>query len=88
MSLGSTLLDADVYSFCKPQISGLIIEEALTKVSDKYVNFADVFSLDLASKFPKHTGINEHAIELVNSQQSPYKPIYSLGPVEWETLKA
>ena len=58
------------------------------KVDDEYVNFIDVFSPDLASKLFKHTGIDEHAIKLVNSQQSPYEPIYSLGPVELETLKA
>ena len=30
-------------------------------------NFADVFSLDLASKFSKHTGINNYAMELVDA---------------------
>ena len=65
----------------------MIAEEAPTKVSAKYSDFADVFSLDLASKLPKHTRINNHAIELVNGQQLPYGPIYSLGPIESETLK-
>ena len=78
----------DIYPLRKPQISGLIAEEAFTKVPAKYSDFADVFSLDLASELPKHTGINDHAIELVNGQQSPYGPIYSLEPVELETLKA
>ncbi len=36
----------------------------------------------------EHTGINNHAIELVDDLQPPYGPIYSLGPVELETLKA
>ena len=36
----------------------------------------------------ENTGINEHAIELVEGKQPPYGPIYSLGPVELETLKA
>ena len=67
----------------------MIIEEAPTKVSAKYSDFADVFSADLASELPKHTGINDHAIELVKGcQQPPYGPIYSLGPVELEVLKA
>ena len=39
-------------------------------------------------ELPENTGINEHAIELVESKQPPYGPIYSLGPVELETLKA
>ena len=85
-SLGSTTLD--VYPFRRPQIFGLIAEEALTKVSAKYSDFADVFSPDLASKLLEHTGINNHAIKLVASQQPPYRPIYSQGPVELETLNA
>ena len=85
-SLSSTLLD--VHLSQRPQISGLIAEEALTKVPNKYANFADIFSPDLAAKLPKYTGINDHAIELVDNQQPPYKPIHSLGPIELETLKA
>ena len=78
----------NVYPSCRPQVSGLIAEEASTKVPAEYSDFADVFSLDLASKLPKHTGINNHAIELVNGQQPSYGPPYSLGSVELETLKA
>ena len=66
----------------------MFAEEAPTKVPDKYANFADIFSPDLAAELPEHTGINDHAIELVDGQQPPYGPIYSLGPVELETLKA
>ena len=86
-SLGSPPLD--VHPSRRPQISGLIAEEAPTTVSAEYSDFADVFSPDLASELPEHTGINNHAIELVNGcQQPPYGPIYSLEPVELETLKA
>ena len=84
--LSSSLLN--VHFFRRPQIAGLIVEKALTKVSTKYSDFADVFSPALASKFPKHIGINDHAIKLINGQQPLYGPIYSLGPVELETLKA
>ena len=88
-SLSSTPLVAlDVHHSRRPQISGLIAEEAPTKVPTEYSDFADVFSLDLASELPEHTGINDHAIELVEGQQPPYGPIYSLEPVELETLKA
>ena len=88
-SLSSTpLASLDVHSSRRPQVSGLIAEEALTKVSAEYSDFADVFSPDLASELPEHTGIINHAIELVDGQQPPYEPIYSLGPVELETLKA
>ena len=66
----------------------MIVEEILIKVSTKYSAFADVLSLDLVSKLFKHTGINDHAIKLVNGQQPFYSPICSLEPIELETLKA
>ena len=31
--------------------------------------------------------MNKHAIELEEGKQPPFRPIYSLGPVELETLK-
>ena len=39
-------------------------------------------------ELPENTGINKHAIELIEGKQPPYGPIYSLGLVELETLKA
>ena len=78
----------DVHPSQRPQISSLIAEEAPTKVSAEYLDFADVFSPDLAYELPEHIGINDHAIKLVDGQQPPYGPIYNLGPVEWETLNA
>ena len=39
-------------------------------------------------ELPENTGINKHIIELVEAKQPSYGPIYSLGPVELETLKA
>ena len=85
-SLGSPPLD--VHPSRRPQISGLIAKEALTKVPAEYSDFVDIFLLDLASKLPKHTEIHDYAIELVEGQQLPYGPIYSLKPVDLETLKA
>ena len=69
------------------QISALIQDEAPTEVPPEYADYADVFSFDLAMELPENTGINEHAIELQDGKQPPYGPIYSLGPVELETLK-
>ena len=74
-----------MHLFHKSQISGLIAEKVSIKVSIQYSNFA---SLNLASKLSKHTKINDHAIKLVDGQQPPYRPIYSLGLVKLETLKA
>ena len=61
--------------------------EALTLIPTEYFDFADIFPPELASELPEHTGINNHAIKLVNNRQPPYGLIYSLGPVELETLK-
>ena len=78
----------DVYPSHRSQISDLIAEKAPTTVSAKYSDFVDVFSPDLVSELPEHSAINDHAIELVDDQQPPYGPIYSLKPGELETLKA
>ena len=85
-SFSSTLLD--IYPSCRPQMVGLIAKKSLIKISAKYADFLNVFSPDLAFKLFKHTGINNHIIKLVNNQQLPYKPIYSLKSIKLETLKA
>lgn len=48
-------------------MAGLIAEEALTKISVKYADFA--FLPNLASKLLKHIGINDYAIKLVNANK-------------------
>ena len=60
-------LEHNVYPSRRPQVFGLVAEKAPTKVSAEYSDFADIFSLDLVSKLPEHIGINNHAIELVDS---------------------
>ena len=68
-SLSSTpLASLDVHPSRRPQVSGLIAEEAPTKVPAEYSDFADVFFPDLAFKLSEHTGMNDHAIELVDGQ--------------------
>ncbi len=64
------------------QIAALQWDKALTEISAKYSDYADVFSSDLAIELPENTGLNEHAIELVEGKQLPYGPIYTLSPVE------
>ena len=63
----------------------LVVEEV--KIPTKYSDFSDVFLEEKASILPKVTELNQHAIKLQEGQQLPYRPIYSLGPVELETLK-
>ena len=67
------------------QIASLLTKEV--KISDKYSDFTDVFSEEKTLVLPERTKLNEYAINLEDSKQPPYKPIYSLGPVELETLK-
>ena len=86
-SPSSSLLD--VHPFQKSQKSSLIVKMAPTKVFTEDLDFANIFSLDLASELSEHSGINDHAIKLVNGyHQLPDGSFYSLGPVELETLKA
>ncbi len=77
----------EVHPSKRAQIAHLKADEAPTKVPSECADFADVFSLKLAAKLPEHIGINNHAIVLIDDRQPPYGPIYSLGPVELETLK-
>ena len=69
------------------QVGALLFDEAPTKVPAKYSDYSDVFSAENAAELPENTGINEHAIELEEGKQPPFRPIYSLGLVELETLK-
>ena len=64
----------------------MLLVEKITILA-KYANFFDFFSKKLVEVLPEHTGINKHAIELKNSKQPPYGPIYSLDPVERKSLK-
>ena len=70
------------------QVTALQQDKAPTKIPLEYPDYADFFSSYLAMELSENTDINKHAIELIQSKQSPYRPIYSLGPMELETLKA
>ena len=58
-----------------PLLAALQQDKALTEISSGYTDYADVFLFDLAMELPENTGINEHAIELVEDKQPPYGPI-------------
>ena len=64
----------------------LLLAKKVT-VPTKYSDFADVFLEKSANVLPKQTKANKHVIGLEEGKQPPYGPIYSLGPVELETLK-
>ena len=86
VSLSSSSLD--IHPPNRPQIANLIAKEAFTKVPNKYLDFKDIFSPNLASKLSKYIKINNHTIKLIDGEQPLYEPIYSLEPIELETLKA
>ena len=76
-----------VHSERQAQVRVLLFDKAFTLVPAEYSNYSDVFSAENAAELPENTGINEHLIKLEKGKQLPFGPIYSLGPVELETLK-
>ena len=77
----------NVYCSCRVQIAALIANEAPNSISTEYFDFINVFSPKIASKLLEYTIINNYTIKSVNNWQSFYKSIYSLGLIEFETLK-
>ena len=55
-----------VYPLKKAQIAHPKADEAYTKVFNKYVDFADIFSPKLAIELSKHIKINNNAIKLMD----------------------
>ena len=69
------------------QVGALIFNKASTKIPAEYSNYSNVFSAKNSAELPENTGMNEHAIKQEKDKQPLFGPIYSLGPVELETLK-
>ena len=86
-ALEAPLAEMIIYLLQKAQIASLKQNENSIEVLSKYINYADVFSFDLAMKLLKNTGINKHAIKLQKDKQSLYRLIYKLGPIKLKTLK-
>lgn len=62
-----------IYSSRAAQIAALKYDEALTKVQPKYIDYANIFSFDLAIELPENIDINKQAIKLKNSKKLLYK---------------
>lgn len=62
-------------------------DKVLMNIFFKYLDYVNVFSANFAIKLLEYNGINNDTIELKKGKQSSYKLIYSLNPVELETLK-
>lgn len=80
-------LELAIFSFRTPLLLTLQQDKAPAKICPEYADYVDVFSTNLAIQLPENTGMNEYVIELVESKQPSYRPIYSLSLVELETLK-
>ena len=80
-------LELAIHPSRAPLLAALQQDKAPTEIPPKYADYANVFSQDLAMELPENTGMNKYAIELVEGKQLPHGPIYSLRPVELETLK-
>ena len=81
-SLGSRMT---IHLARKAQLALLLAKEVIVLIN--YSDFANVFLEKSANVLPERTGANEHTIKLEESKQPPYRSIYSLGSVEFETFK-
>lgn len=74
-----------IYLAKKAQIVLLLARKI--KILAKYLDFSDVFLEEKPLVLQKLTKLNQHTIELQDSKQSLYGPIYSFRLVELKTLK-
>ena len=85
-ALEAPLAEMSIHPDREAQIASLLTEKVT--IPEEYSDFADVFSEKKVLVLPEQTNLNEHAIKLEGKKQPLYGPIYSLGPVELEILKA
>ena len=69
----------------KAQMALLLAKKVTIPV--EYSDFADMFLEKSANIILVQTGVNEHNIKFKVIKQSPYRPIYSLGPIEFKIFK-
>ena len=76
-----------VYFKKQAHVGALLFDKAHTKVPVKYFNYSNVFLAENIGKLPENTEMDKYDIKLEEDKQPPFRPIYSLGLVELETLK-
>lgn len=69
------LMPISVHPDKKAQITFLLTKEV--KISNKYMDFVNIFSEMKALVLPEQTEFHEQAIELEDDKQPLYRPIYS-----------
>ena len=77
----------EVYPDWEVQTPALITNKAPMTIPAEYLDLENVFSKESAAVLPERIEINTHAIDLEKGKQLLCRPIYSLGPIELETLK-
>lgn len=85
-ALEVSLLEMTIYFLQKTKIAILKQNKALSEVPTKYSDFSNFFS-EKKALVQKRTQFNQYVIKLEKDNQPHYKPIYSLGLIELETLK-
>ena len=76
-----------IHSKHEVQIALLKAEKSSVSVPAEYLDFANISFKKLTTVLPEHSEINIYAIDLKKDKQPPYGLVYSLSPVELETLK-
>ena len=76
-----------VHSEKQTKVGALLFDKAPIEVPAEYSDYSNVFSAKNVAKLPEYTKMNNHAIELEKGNQPPFRPIYSVGPVELDILK-
>ena len=74
-----------IHSDREALIAFLLMEEV--KILEEYPDFTSVFSEEKTLVLLERIELNGHSINLEDSKQLPYRLIYSLGPINLETLK-
>ena len=84
VSFGSASNDQkdNIHLSYRVQIAVFVANESPMLISTKYLDFANVFSLQLLSELFEYTEINDQVIELVDQGQPSYRVIYSLASIE------
>lgn len=61
--------------------------KTFNKIFSKYLNYTNVFLVNLTIKLLKYNNIKDHVIEMVKGKQLLYGSIYSLNSIKLEILK-
>ena len=71
----------------RAQIGALLFNKVFTKILIKYSDYNNIFLVENTAELSENTKMNKYAIKLKEDKQLLFGPIYSLKPVELETLK-